>query len=78
MTGAAHPGTAGTAAGTPCAWDGCDGALEADGFCDTCGRSAPPAAAAPVTPAPPIAQLPAPRAAPEATAQHGRTHRPAR
>ena len=74
MTGAAHPGTAGparTAAGTPCAWDGCDGALEADGFCDTCGRSAPPAAAAPVTPAPPVARLPAPRAAPEATGQHG-------
>ena len=65
------PAPAGTAAGTPCAWDGCDGALEADGFCDTCGRSAPPAAAAPVTPAPPVAQLPAPRAAPEATAQHG-------
>ena len=53
MTGAAHPDTTGTTAGGPCAWDGCDGTLEADGFCDTCGRSAP-------QPAPP-----APRAAPE-------------
>lgn len=53
MTGAAHPDTTGTAVGGPCAWDGCDGTIEADGFCDTCGRSAPPAAP------------PAPRTAPE-------------
>ncbi|WP_018331382.1 serine/threonine-protein kinase [Actinomycetospora chiangmaiensis] len=34
---------------TPCARPGCDGALEDDGFCDTCGRAAAPAApAAPV------------------------------
>ena len=32
-------------AGTSCRWDDCtDGVLEADGFCDTCGRT-PPAAA---------------------------------
>jgi len=56
MTGAAQPGATGTAVGTPCAWDDCGGALEADGFCDTCGRSAPPAAPA---------ALPRPRPAPE-------------
>ena len=39
MTGAAQPGATGTAGGAPCAWDDCAGALEADGFCDTCGRS---------------------------------------
>ena len=34
-------------AGTPCAWPGCGGALEADGFCDTCGRAAPRGGTAP-------------------------------
>lgn len=38
-----------TAPPTPCARPGCDGALEDDGFCDTCGRTAPPATAPPVT-----------------------------
>ncbi len=58
MTGAAQPGATGTAVGAPCAWDDCAGALEADGFCDTCGRSAPPAA-------PAATALPLPRPAPE-------------
>ena len=31
------------ATGTSCRWQDCDGALEADGFCDTCGRAAAPA-----------------------------------
>ena len=34
------------AAGTSCRWHDCDGALEADGFCDTCGRAAAPSATA--------------------------------
>ena len=58
MTGAAQPGATGTAVGAPCAWDDCAGALEADGFCDTCGRSAPPAA-------PAATALPLPRPASE-------------
>jgi serine/threonine-protein kinase PknG len=36
MTSTANP------AGTSCRWHDCDGALEADGFCDTCGRAAAP------------------------------------
>ena len=55
MTGAAHPGTAGPARPprAPVRLGRLRRALEADGFCDTCGRGAPPATAAPVTPAPP-------------------------
>jgi serine/threonine-protein kinase PknG len=66
MTGAAGPGTAGTAAGSPCTSDGCDGVVEADGFCDTCGHAAsPPPVVSRTAPA-----LPLPRAAPEATGRH--------
>lgn len=44
--------TDGDGAGTPCAWAGCDGTLEADGYCDTCGRSAPTTAPSPAGTAP--------------------------
>ena len=43
-------------AGTACGWQGCDGVLEADGFCDTCGRAASPPAA---SPPPPYGSIPA-------------------
>ena len=36
------------AAGTPCRQPSCAGALEPDGFCDTCGTAAPPPSAVPV------------------------------
>jgi serine/threonine-protein kinase PknG len=65
MTGAAHPGATGTSAGAACGWDGCGGTMAADGFCDTCGRGAPPPSNA-VPAAPPL-----PRAAPEQTGRHG-------
>ena len=66
MTGAARPGAAGTAAGASCTSDGCDGVVEPDGFCDTCGHAAsPPPVVSRTAPA-----LPLPRAAPEATGRH--------
>ena len=68
MTGAAHRHTSGTTAGAPCAWDDCTGALEPDGFCDTCGRSAPPAAP------PATAAVPAPRTAPGGPPTAGPRH----
>jgi serine/threonine-protein kinase PknG len=34
----------------PCPREGCDGTIEADGFCDTCGHAAPAAPAAPTGP----------------------------
>jgi serine/threonine-protein kinase PknG len=58
------------AAGSPCRWSGCDGALEADGYCDSCGRPAPAtsAAAAPAAPAPAAPQTAPGPAAPGGTA----------